>query len=786
MKNDKDARHMEVKSKIDYLKKNKKNIGKNIFKFIVCVIMFWAVNSVCLFAGHNTLGFALVFAIITFGYNPIIIGFIFGATFYLHDLDASSLEISAIVIIVCVVLYLVNRWKKITYNKGLNYILFIVSIIPYIYINIGTMRSNAGMFLSMLFSVFFLYICVSFFKGTIRRGFNNRLNPDEKICGAILLTIIAFGLSSIDLFDVDIATIVTSILVLFIAYIYGILESTLVAFVMGLGVSLHLVNPIYISYYLLMGVVAGAFKSSTKIFSSLGVILINIFFTLYFTNYIVFEPITLIAVAVLVLAFAFVPRRFIAWLKDVFAGYKSNVAVRNVIKSSKDKIVRKLNDMSCVFKEMEYTFKRCIKRTLPMVEKKSIIKEDLVRAVCSDCPNRDKCLKLNGQYSDQVFDCMIDAGIETGLVEEANVNNYLISRCAKLPYLISTANEIIRGYREYNIMTQNMDCSKILVAEQFAGVSSVIKNIAIDVDEDVNFDLDLERRISEDLLYNNVFAEEVVVYDKNLAEKSVTILAQNDKINRKAIEKVVSKACNTRLDIVSVVPSKIPNLSTISMSTCPNYDVVFGSATCNKAGTIVSGDTHSFVKIDSGKYLLALSDGMGSGTEARETSDLAISLVENYYKAGFDNNLILSSVNKLLSLNSEESFSALDLCILDFFAGTMDFVKLATPRSYIKKKTGLEVIDASGLPMGILDEMRPHITKKYIESFDIVVLVSDGVADIFGQERLYNFVNNLNMINPQDIADAILSKAKNLSNGVCEDDMTVLTARIFPTNANSK
>ena len=58
---------MEVKSKIEYLKKNKKNIGKNIFKFIVCVIMFWAVNSVCLFAGHNTLGFALCFAIITFG-----------------------------------------------------------------------------------------------------------------------------------------------------------------------------------------------------------------------------------------------------------------------------------------------------------------------------------------------------------------------------------------------------------------------------------------------------------------------------------------------------------------------------------------------------------------------------------------------------------------------------------------------------------------------------------------------------------------------------------------------
>ena len=132
-------------------------------------------------------------------------------------------------------------------------------------------------------------------------------------------------------------------------------------------------------------------------------------------------------------------------------------------------------------------------------------------------------------------------------------------------------------------------------------------------------------------------------------------------------------------------------------------------------------------------------------------------------------------------LNNEESFSAIDLCIFNFFSNTMDFIKLGTPKSYIKKKVGLDTIDSSGLPIGILEEIRPHITKKYVADFDIVILLSDGVADAFGSDNLENYINNLNMINPQDIANAIITKARVLSNNVCEDDMTVLVARIFPT-----
>jgi len=59
--------------------------------------------------------------------------------------------------------------------------------------------------------------------------------------------------------------------------------------------------------------------------------------------------------------------------------------------------------------------------------------------------------------------------------------------------------------------------------------------------------------------------------------------------------------------------------------------------------------------------------------------------------------------------------------------------------------------------------------------------VSDGINDVFKNDELKRFINGINMINPQEIADHILAKAVSLSHGVCADDMTVIVARIFPT-----
>ena len=63
---------------------------------------------------------------------------------------------------------------------------------------------------------------------------------------------------------------------------------------------------------------------------------------------------------------------------------------------------------------------------------------------------------------------------------------------------------------------------------------------------------------------------------------------------------------------------------------------------------------------------------------------------------------------------------------------------------------------------------------------DMIVLSSDGVTEAFGaNENFESFVNNVNTVHPQELANKILEKALALNLGVANDDMTVVVGRIF-------
>jgi len=176
--------------------------------------------------------------------------------------------------------------------------------------------------------------------------------------------------------------------------------------------------------------------------------------------------------------------------------------------------------------------------------------------------------------------------------------------------------------------------------------------------------------------------------------------------------------------------------------------------------------------------LLAICDGMGKGTEAQQVSDTAISLIENFYKAGFDNDIILSSVNKLLTITSEDVFSALDICVIDLDLGAADFVKVGAPEGLIKHTLETEVLKSGALPLGILEEIQPTIIKKMLIDTDLIVMLSDGVIDGFDNLDVLNqYINTLKTTNPQTMSEQILDYALKKYKGKPEDDCTVICAR---------
>lgn len=191
----------------------------------------------------------------------------------------------------------------------------------------------------------------------------------------------------------------------------------------------------------------------------------------------------------------------------------------------------------------------------------------------------------------------------------------------------------------------------------------------------------------EQLTFYNILTKEAVIFNEG-GELNVTLVVNSRDARKENLESVVSEVVNAKLGVCARENTDNENWTVLYLKPKPVYDVEFGFCAAKKAGSEVSGDTHSFVRLDKDKFLLAVCDGMGSGKEAERASESAVSLVENFYKAGFDNELILKSVNRLLTSVNDETFTAVDICVVDLMKGTADFIKLGAPQGLIKSGGG--------------------------------------------------------------------------------------------------
>ena len=210
------------------------------------------------------------------------------------------------------------------------------------------------------------------------------------------------------------------------------------------------------------------------------------------------------------------------------------------------------------------------------------------------------------------------------------------------------------------------------------------------------------------------------------------------------------------------------------------FDAAFGVATIQKKGEKVNGDTHSVIKIDERRFMVALSDGMGSGDYARRVSESTITLLESFYRAKMPSSLILSSVNKLLTFSKEESFACVDVAIVDLDSGIADVVKIGSPIAFILSGNTVKILQSSSLPLGILDSLRPDTATYQLAENDVLLFISDGVSDAFPTTAdLYESLRSIPIRNPQQLADGILESALRAYGGVAKDDMSAVAVRLF-------
>lgn len=173
----------------------------------------------------------------------------------------------------------------------------------------------------------------------------------------------------------------------------------------------------------------------------------------------------------------------------------------------------------------------------------------------------------------------------------------------------------------------------------------------------------------------------------------------------------------------------------VQLAECPPLRPVWGSScaavTSPEQGD-VCGDTAWCGLLQDGRFMAALSDGMGHGERAALASRQTVELLRLCLDAGYTRSQTLTAVNGMMLLSSHgERFTTVDLLTMDLWTGQASLDKLGAAGSWLFQAGELRQLTGDALPLGILENIESRECSFRLGDGDAVVLLTDGVEEAF-------------------------------------------------------
>ncbi len=617
------------------------------------------------------------------------------------------------------------------------------------------------------------------------------LSGEELICLSIFLSLLVIGFWDITIFDFSLRNILTVFLILLFSYIGGAGVGAAIGITTGFMMSLsHVPDPALMGNLAICGLMAGTFKELGRLGSSISFFLANVLMT-YYINRSTYTILPFGEIAGAVLMVLMLPGKTLDYLKSFLnSGLLRSHDQQTYGQRVQELIVGRLNEFAEVFHHLSKVFGRISERTSSShKEELSALFEKVAVQTCEGCPLYGSCWERGFYHTYAHMLEMLAKCEEKGHIEEKDIPRRMKRFCLKVNELVKDINAIYQAYCDNLKWNQKLADCRQLVAEQLEGVSHVVTELAAELDMDIRFRTGLEDAIRLELDKAGIHVGDILVLEKPGGKTQVNIYKPACGGNReclKKVEAIVSRVLGKSMSRQHKDCTRADKSScTLHLSETRQFEIVTGIARKARQESAASGDSYSFTAIKDGKYMLALSDGMGFGPRAAEESSAVISLMENFLEAGFDKSITIKTINSILMLRSrEEMFATADLCVMDLVEGTAEFIKIGGVPSYIRRQDKVEIIRQPALPIGILEDVEAENISVPIQDEDMIILMTDGILDAFAvvgdrEEELAKFIATLDTINPQEMADLIMQEALLHTGGKAKDDMTVMAGRVW-------
>ena len=618
------------------------------------------------------------------------------------------------------------------------------------------------------------------------------LTNQQVIGGTVLLASIIGGMVEVYVeFSRGDRIYVRDIVCFFLIITISYLGDTAVGAAMGtvigtLLVMIGYIPPHLISIYALAGLGGGLLAPLGKIGCGAGVLTGHLI-GIYFINDGILDMSLLGACAVGMTLFFLCPSNFFGfsyWFGDKEKEYEQEVHMNRI----RQLTTIKLDDFANAFKKLATTFSTiAVKKTSFTQKDISHIFEDVTDKVCAQCGLFEYCWTKDFYNTYQAAYGILVAAEHKDQITPSDVPEAFNGKCMKVEGFVDALNQTFEIYKRDLMWHNRIVETRELIAQQLQSVASIIKRLSSEIEEQVVFKRDTEKQVKEELAAKGIKVRDVLIILNANKKYEITIITNwkvEDAEDQKDIITILNNVIGRKFKVEQHHHGIDQKEFTLKIKEAHTYGVVVGVANVAKENN-VSGDQYTRVEIPDGQYLLALSDGMGSGVAAHHESAATIELLEEFIKSGFDKDTAIRMINSVLILKSnEESFSTMDMAIVDMYSGITEFIKIGAATTFIKKKNYVEVVGSTSLPVGMLNKVDIETHKKQLKDGDMIIMVTDGILDVeknqFNQESAFiQLIEEIESYNPQHMADALLEKAQRLICGDIADDMTIIVARIW-------
>ena len=632
-------------------------------------------------------------------------------------------------------------------------------------------------------------------------GIKKAFTVEEVIGASLLLSIALSAVGNYNIWGFGIRNIFCIFMVLYLGYRNGMLVGATAGITIGVVISiLGGEEQILIAAYAISGLIAGLLNKFGKIGVIIGFIIGNIAVAYAANggvhNIIMFQEILIAAVGLL-----FVPKATKINIEDVIPNTKLLPEAGGSLEES-SVTLDKLNSISKTISDMasNYEDSDIYDRNLEMFEDELLNNLDGLEGnnLYDDIYNNEdniiedifEFLQENGVMTDNGF---ISIFAKHNIYLVNSENDYIkAEELDEMREIIKAINTAYRISKNNFIWQKKLDDNNKNLSNQLKNVSRAINNIATGIKENSD-EYESEKKEVEDLLKEkSINVKEISIKKENTGKTIINAYtnicddAEGKNCPIKPIEKVLNKVfdekfvlqeqkCGIRLN---------KNICSYTFTSEDKFIIQTGIAKSKKHDSIVSGDNVSQIRLGDGKYMLAISDGMGSGAEARRNSKIAISMLERLFSTGFDKETSINLINSaIMNANKEDMYATLDIEILDLYAGKLEILKNGACPTYIKKNRSVNIIKSTSLPAGIVNDISVDTYDTDLNDGDIVVICSDGIIESnneYANKELWikYLLEEIQTDSPERIADIILHEAIDNNFGKAKDDMTVIAFRV--------